>query len=110
MAVARVCARCCVVYVMLRAALTLSCRSYDFNPNVCARLGSRSELQPADALLWPGDPAAVSTAPLHVQCARAPRPKAFVSCAVAQKTGHVVMFVRWIDKGAQTYIEAACHE
>ena len=41
-------------------ALTHSCCSYDFNPNVCAKLGSRSELQPADALLWPGDPAAVS--------------------------------------------------
>ena len=41
-------------------ALTLSRCSYDFNPNVCARLGSRSELQPADALLFPGNPAAVS--------------------------------------------------
>jgi hypothetical protein len=56
--------------------------SYDFNPGVCAKLGSRSELQPADVLLWPGDPAA--------------------------HTGHVVMFVKWIDQGS-TYIEAACH-
>ena len=35
-------------------ALTLSRCSYDFNPNVCARLDSRSDLQPADALLSPG--------------------------------------------------------
>jgi len=56
--------------------------TYDFNPGVCAKLGSRSELQPADVLLWPGDPAA--------------------------HTGHVVMFVKWIDQGS-TYIEAACH-
>jgi hypothetical protein len=49
---------------------------------VCAKLGSRAELQPADVLLWPGDP--------------------------AQHTGHVVMFVKWIQEGS-TYIEAACH-
>jgi hypothetical protein len=59
------------------------CCSYDFNPGVCARLGSRNELQPADILLWPGDPSA--------------------------HTGHVVMFVKWIEEG-KSYIEAACHE
>ncbi len=48
--------------------LILSCRSYDFNPNVCARLGSRSELQPADVLLWPGDPTKVS-ATIHISSA-----------------------------------------
>jgi hypothetical protein len=65
--------------------LSLSDRvcSYDFNPGVCARLGSRDELQPADVLLWPGDE--------------------------SKGTGHVVMFVKWIEEG-RTYIEAACHE
>ena len=59
-------------------ALMLSRCSYDFNPKVCARLGSRSELQPADVLLSPST--------------------------------HVVMFVKWIDQKAGTYLEAACHE
>jgi hypothetical protein len=46
--------------------------TYDFNPNYCEKLGSRSELEPADSLLWPG--------------------------VESQGTGHVLMFVKWIDK------------
>ena len=46
--------------------------TYDFHPNYCEKLGSRSELEAADALLWPG--------------------------VESQGTGHVVMFVKWVDK------------
>ena len=46
--------------------------TYDFHPNYCEKLGSRGELEPADALLWPG--------------------------VESQGTGHVVMFVKWVDK------------
>ena len=55
--------------------------TYDFNPNYCEKLGSRSELQPADSLLWPG--------------------------VESQGTGHVLMFVKWIDK-VRSNVEAKC--
>ena len=74
--------------------------TYDFHPNYCEKLGSRSELEPADSLLWPG--------------------------VESQGTGHVVMFVKWVDKvsidgnnearaliplaqSAGLFEEAACH-
>jgi hypothetical protein len=57
--------------------------THDMEGHVCSKLGSRGEMLPGDALLWPG--------------------------VISQGTGHVAMFVKWVDKKAGSFLEAACH-
>jgi cell wall-associated NlpC family hydrolase len=57
--------------------------TYDMQGKVCSKLGSRGEMLPGDALLWPG--------------------------VISQGTGHVAMFIKWVDQKAGSFLEAACH-